>query len=336
MVSLTNPNLCSISVIIPTFNRPNQLVKVLHSLVRQNFPFSAFEVLVVDDGSQMAYSEIIERSWPFEIKYLFQENQGEAVARNYGVNSSQADFLVFLDDDMEVEPQYLEALYQEHLVYPAAILVGTMYQKSVPDSSLYQKITASHHQYTEFGEVAFTNILGGVMAISKTIYVAIGQMQPIPDKKRGGWMDLAFAWRAHQAGYSLRRCEKAVVFHDDSFAQNLEIASQRIYRDAYLAPQLFDMIPDLKDFMPMFKDKEPIKWMKEPIPLIIRKFLRRCLSNVIIVFILKALVALLEEFAPKEEILTILYRWIIGASIYRGYQEGLSLSKIDLIKSLGQ
>ena len=94
----------TVSVVIPTYNRKDMLREALNSLAQQTYPTDRFEIIVVDDGSTDGTDQIAAVAFPFTLRYFWQTNQGDATARNLGARQSQADILVFLDDDILVEP----------------------------------------------------------------------------------------------------------------------------------------------------------------------------------------------------------------------------------------
>ena len=75
--------------------------------------------------------------------------------------------------------------------------------------------------------------------------------------------------------------------------------------------------------MPMFLDKSPIAWQTDPPQLITRKLVRRVAAMARWVSFLEWLAHTLEQHWPAEIALRPLYRWIIGAYIFRGFQNGL-------------
>ncbi|MCX7726456.1 MAG: glycosyltransferase [Chitinispirillaceae bacterium] len=94
-----------ISIIIPTFNRCDFLEKCLSSIKREITTSENVEIIVVDDGSFLAYAKenksICERYSAFYLK--LDKNHGMAVARNRGVEICSGEWLVFIDDDIEVD-----------------------------------------------------------------------------------------------------------------------------------------------------------------------------------------------------------------------------------------
>src|SRR5690242_1107122 len=103
-----------VSFVIPTYNRAAVLVDCLLALDRQRAAGISFDIIVVDDGSRDATVDAVERLRPrlsSPVQVLRQENQGPAAARNRGVAAARADLIVFLGDDIIVEPDYLAHLY---------------------------------------------------------------------------------------------------------------------------------------------------------------------------------------------------------------------------------
>ncbi|MCI5125152.1 MAG: glycosyltransferase family 2 protein [Candidatus Electrothrix sp. AR5] len=98
-----------ISVIIPTFNREGFLEQAIASVLDQTL--ACGEILVVDDGSTDATSELvreISKGAEVPIRYLYQENKGVSVARNKGIAEARHELLCFLDSDDRWAPRKLE------------------------------------------------------------------------------------------------------------------------------------------------------------------------------------------------------------------------------------
>lgn len=106
----------AISVIIPTYNREDILLRCLEALARQSLPMDHFEVLVVDDGSTDGTPLLME-AWrkrsPFAFSSFRQANQKQGAARNFGACHARGKYLIFLGDDILAT----ETLLAEHLRY---------------------------------------------------------------------------------------------------------------------------------------------------------------------------------------------------------------------------
>jgi glycosyltransferase involved in cell wall biosynthesis len=97
-----------VSVIIPTYQSAETLPRALDSVLRQEF--QDFEIIVVDDGSTDDTRAVVEGVMAADsrVRYLYQENQGPAVARNKGVANASAELIAFLDADDEWYPHKLQ------------------------------------------------------------------------------------------------------------------------------------------------------------------------------------------------------------------------------------
>jgi peptidoglycan/xylan/chitin deacetylase (PgdA/CDA1 family)/GT2 family glycosyltransferase len=101
-----------LSVVIPTFNRADQLARCLDALAAQSAPATSFEVVVVDDGSTDATPALLRsHSAPFVLRVERQANSGQPAALNRGIEVASAPICLFLDDDIVATP----ALVTEHL-----------------------------------------------------------------------------------------------------------------------------------------------------------------------------------------------------------------------------
>ncbi|MFM7192143.1 MAG: glycosyltransferase family 2 protein, partial [Microcystaceae cyanobacterium] len=102
------------SVVIPTYNRLPILEKCLLALHQQELTddqVTGYEVIVVDDGSTDGTLDWIaahRQELPRVTTYA-QEHQGPAAARNLGVEKAQGDTIIFIDSDLVVTPQFLQA-----------------------------------------------------------------------------------------------------------------------------------------------------------------------------------------------------------------------------------
>ncbi len=98
------------SVIIPVYNRPQELDELLACLTQQNY--SNFEVVIIEDGSVVDSKSIVEKyQSTLTISYFVKENGGQGFARNYAFDRAKGDFFVILDSDALIEPNYLQAVY---------------------------------------------------------------------------------------------------------------------------------------------------------------------------------------------------------------------------------
>jgi glycosyltransferase involved in cell wall biosynthesis len=104
----------SVTVILCTYNRCRILARALDSLAASKLPESVeWEVLVVDNNSRDQTRDVVEEfccRYPERFRYLFHPQQGKSHALNAGIREAQGDILAFMDDDVTVEPTWLQNL----------------------------------------------------------------------------------------------------------------------------------------------------------------------------------------------------------------------------------
>ena len=128
MVLLPQMSMLEASVIVPTRDRGAYLRVALDSLLRQDAGPDSYEIVVVDDGPDAATRAVVERAAAgaaTSVRYV--ERQGVAglnSARNTGIASAAAPFVVFVDDDVEAPPGWLRALLAGRRRHPDALVLG--------------------------------------------------------------------------------------------------------------------------------------------------------------------------------------------------------------------
>lgn len=201
------------SVIIPVYNRPDELDELLCSLVEQNF--KDFEVVVVEDGSSVPCEEVVEYYQKnLDIHYYNKPNSGPGQSRNYGAERSIGEYLIILDSDCILPKGYLTAIEKELQTSPADAFGG-------PDRA-HESFTdiqkAINYSMTSF----FTTggIRGGKkkmdkfyprsfnMGVRRDVYTALGGFS----KMRFG-EDIDFSIRIFKGGYQCRLFPDAWVYH---------------------------------------------------------------------------------------------------------------------------
>ena len=97
------------SIIVPVFNRPDEVDELLDSLTRQTV--KDFEVIIVEDGSTKTCKDVCEKyASILDLHYYFKENSGPGQSRNYGAERSKGEYLLILDSDVVLPDKYIENL----------------------------------------------------------------------------------------------------------------------------------------------------------------------------------------------------------------------------------
>ena len=105
------------SIIIPAYNRPDELDDLLSSLCKQTYVH--FEVIVVEDGSEIPAKEIVGRyQGRLDLHYYVISNSGPGMARNHGARQVRGEYLLILDSDVVLPSTWLEHIHDSLNHYP--------------------------------------------------------------------------------------------------------------------------------------------------------------------------------------------------------------------------
>ena len=201
------------SVIVPVFNRPEEVNELLASLCRQTL--KDFEVIIVEDGSDVESRDVCQQyANRLDIIYYAKENGGPGLARNTGAEHASGEYLIILDSDVVLPEGYLQAVDDELRRQPADAFGGP--DAAHPDFTPVQK--AISYSMTSF----FTTggIRGGKkkldkfyprsfnMGIRRDVYSQLGGFS----RMRFG-EDIDFSYRICESGHSTRLFPEAWVWH---------------------------------------------------------------------------------------------------------------------------
>lgn len=179
------------SVIVPVYNRPQEMAELLESLTRQTL--KNFEVVLVEDGSTVTSEQVFEQfSSQLSIQYFFKPNTGPGPSRNFGFEKARGNYFVVFDSDCILPPHYFETV-DRFLKSEKADAWGG------PDRGMKD----------------FTP-LQQAMAYTMSSILTTGGI-------RGG-KEKAFQPRSFNMGISRAVYEKTKGFHFDRFAEDIELS----------------------------------------------------------------------------------------------------------------
>ena len=199
------------SIIVPVYNRPEEVADLLQSLKAQTD--KGFEIILVEDGSTIpALPEGYDAS-PLRLKYYKKSNEGRSIARNYGIEHADGDFFIFVDSDCILPPDYIAKLRRSMEENPTDCFGG-------PD--------AAHDSFTDTQKAinyAMTAFLttGGIrggkvsmekftprtfnMGFARKVYEKVGGFREMFSE------DIDMSTRIRLAGFSIMLYPDVAVFH---------------------------------------------------------------------------------------------------------------------------
>ncbi|WP_419698831.1 glycosyltransferase [Mucilaginibacter sp. NFX135] len=201
------------SIIIPLYNRPQEIKELLETLVLQTY--KAFEVLVIEDGSVNDAEAIVNSfSGKLELRYFKKPNEGQGFTRNFGFERAKGDYFIIFDSDCLIPPNYLEIVNQS---------LSTNYLDAYggPDGA-HSSFTPTQKAISYSMTSPFTT--GGIRGNKK----AIGQFHPRSFnmgisrqvwEKAGGFIitrlgeDIEYSIRIHSLGFKIGLIPDAIVYH---------------------------------------------------------------------------------------------------------------------------
>jgi len=101
------------SIIIPVYNRPDEIRELLESLVKSDYT-KEYEIVIVEDGSTIVCKDEVERfKDKLNLSYYYKENSGPGDSRNYGMRKAKGDYCIIFDSDCIIPNQYLTEVEKE-------------------------------------------------------------------------------------------------------------------------------------------------------------------------------------------------------------------------------
>ena len=215
------------SIIIPVYNRPNEVRELLESLALQTC--SDFEVVIVEDGSSIRCDDVVkEYASQITIRYFYKPNSGRSLTRNYGMERAEGRYLVFFDSDCIIPSRYFETVKQR-LSETKADCYGGPDRAHESFSTLQKAISCSMTSFLTTG-----GIRGGKrgmekfvprtfnMGFSKEVYERVGGFEDMFGE------DIDLSTRIKKAGFSIALFTDAFVYH------KRRVSLKSFYRQVYV------------------------------------------------------------------------------------------------------
>lgn len=208
----------SVTVVIPVYNRSDQLINLLNSLQNMYAPPNWYEILICDDGSTENIQQLVESIHEINgvpLRYLRQTQQGPAAARNLGLFNVKTELVAFTDSDCAVSEDWLNCLVQVFTDHPEVGVAGGPVSHH-PDSTLAAQCS-NWIMSTSWGGgarnpksiAAMTYFPRGTNMAARTELAR--KSGGFPDNRYGE--DVGFSHRVMQLGTTSYFSERAAVYH---------------------------------------------------------------------------------------------------------------------------
>ena len=199
------------SVIIPVYNRPQEVEELLESLTHQTS--KDFDVILVEDGSTVTSEKVYEKySNVLYVSYFFKPNSGPGPSRNFGFEKATGDYFIVLDSDCIVPPSYLESIDKALLETPLDAWGGP--DRGRDDFNAVQRAMA----YTMSSALTTGGIRGSTAIGFQPRSFNMGVRKEV-FHKTGGFRfdrfaeDIEWSIRIKKAGFRIGLIPEAYVYH---------------------------------------------------------------------------------------------------------------------------
>ena len=205
------------SVVIPTFERPDTLFRVLDAIGLQEAP-PEFEVVVVDDGSRdETPSRLCAYRAAYPFRFFSQSNSGPAAARNRGIEEARGRYVLFLGDDTVPEKKLLSVHARGHAESPAVAVLGyTTWPRE-------RRVTPFLHHINEYGLQFGYGLIEDAESVPFNFFYTSNISLERERLREAGLFDTTFphaAWEDIEIAYRLMRRGMRIVYRPEAVARH--------------------------------------------------------------------------------------------------------------------
>jgi len=310
-----------VSVVVPTYDRPDKLAATLHLLGRQDLPTGTYEIVVVDDGSSPP-AALPPAPQGGALRLLRLEGVGRSWARNAGARHARGRIVAFVDDDIGVTPSFLGEHVRAHDEWRDALAVGAV---GLPPEHMHRPFV----QFRQALERAGAPVTRGPveaqdfctannMSMLRDAFLALGGF----DEAMSSAEDQDLALRHTARGGRIVYLPAAAAIHND---HSLDIRSY-CRRMEWGYEQLLPFClryPERAANQTRARVNGPLDWSADGGVATLRKLVKAALALPPATSSLLWACGAVEAVAPRARLLDRLYRAALGVHIFRGYRRGL-------------
>ena len=197
----------NVTVCIPTRNRPDDLAECLDSIAASEFPVA--EIVVSDDSTDERTRDLVAARYP-HVKYVFVPCRGLGPNRNSAISAASGEWILFLDDDARLGPDFLTEMMKARYANTDQRLIFTGIEKQVTGLVFPNDQTFLGFQKRPYGSKKMVN----TVVINATLFPASLFKEMLFDPRLiYGYDEVDIASCARGAGYSIVLVPSAVNLH---------------------------------------------------------------------------------------------------------------------------
>lgn len=313
------------TVVIPTHNRSDALAETLRGVARQQFE-RGWEVVVVNNLSTDDTDEVVARQrFPVPLRLVHEsEHPGPAAARNAGAAVARGKYLLFMDNDILVEPDFLSRHFEALESNPGCWIVGQVLNLPEQEATPFGRFRKALHPFVppSEGRRPFDLLTGQTFSAPRADFERLGGFDRSFFVASGE--DRELAMRAMRSGITILFDPAIIVLHNDWAGTSIRdyCLRQRLYSQT--EPLFWRKYGDEFPRQELVRENLPPDWRRDPATLFLWKHVKGLLGSRAAQSALVGACAACERLLPWPPVLWRLYRMALSGAIYRGFQEGLS------------
>jgi glycosyltransferase involved in cell wall biosynthesis len=314
-----------VSVVIPTHNRADALDKTLLYLGQQVFKHS-WEVIIVNNNCTDETDTVAARHqqvFPVPLILVHEAKPGAAAARNAGARKATGDYLIFIDNDILTEPDFLQRHYDNLIKEKKCWFVGYVCNLPEQEATHFGKFKKSLEPDPEPFVTEIDIITGQTTSMLKEDFELLGGFDEQFHVASGEDRELAI--RAKKSGIRIFLDPQIRVLHNDWAGTTISDYCQRQRLYSQTEPFFWKKYGDETPRLKMVRECLPPSLKMDGFKLFCWKKVKGALATNTGQKIIFACCSFLERSLPVKLILWRLYRLAIAGAIYRGFNEGIKM-----------
>lgn len=314
----------NVSIIIPTHNRSDALAETLARLARQDFA-GAWEAIVVNNNCTDDTDDVVKNyKFPVSLKVIHEKSPGPAAARNRGVEAARGEYIIFIDNDILVEENFISQHFQMLEENPGCWFVGRVKNPKQLRATAFGRYSDDNHEnnFAIYPTETITEIdaaTGANWAMRRAEFLKVGGFDRA--FAIASCEDSELSLRARQAGIKTMFNPRSVVLHND-WAINLDSYFRRQELYSISSVLLWRKYGEASFQKQIVKENAPVDWKTDSAKTIAKKLAKSVLATTAGKSLAKALSRLIERAAPDSNASRRAYRATIALAIFGGVREG--------------
>jgi GT2 family glycosyltransferase len=322
-----------VSIVVPTYRRPDILRETLTALLAVDFPKERLQILVIDDGRDDETARVVSDmvSGVVRLEYHRPSGTGAAAARNHGARLARHDLLLFVDDDIILKSDSL-CRYQAALArfYPCAVNARWEFSPELLQSlkrTPFGRYRIEVEKWVKTGlgraplESGYQEVEGLTacnLALLRDDFWRLGGFdEGFP---YAGAEDQELSLRAKVEGLRLVLDDAHEVWHNDRRLTVREFCDRQ-RRGALSAVSLAAKNPQTHAGRPLITENRPVR-RTDPTRVVMKKLAKTVLGLGPLEAVHFRVAAVVESLAPDSQLLRRLYWSLFGVAIFKGVRQG--------------